>query len=88
MQVLANCMREGPLRDRAIRLVGRTDPRGSTEAYNDRLGLERAERVRRYLIVQGIAPERILTATAGKADASPFPDDWATDRRVDVELAP
>jgi OOP family OmpA-OmpF porin len=87
MQVLANCMESGPLQGRTIRLVGRADPRG-TEAYNDRLGLERAERVRRYLILQGVAPERILTASAGKADASPFPDDWATDRRVDVELAP
>jgi outer membrane protein OmpA-like peptidoglycan-associated protein len=87
MQVLANCMREGPLRDRAIRLIGRTDPRG-TEAYNERLGLRRAEQVKRYLVDQGVEPDRVETASLGKDDASPNPRDWRTDRRVDVELAP
>jgi peptidoglycan-associated lipoprotein len=87
MQVLANCLETGPLRGRTIRLVGRADPRGS-DAYNERLGLQRAERVKRYLVDAGVAPERVVTASAGKDDASPFPKDWPTDRRVDIELVP
>jgi OOP family OmpA-OmpF porin len=87
MQNLANCMQGGPLKGRTIRLVGRADPRG-TEAYNEKLGLERAEQVKKYLVGQGVDPNRVLTASLGKADASPFPADWRTDRRVDIELVP
>jgi outer membrane protein OmpA-like peptidoglycan-associated protein len=87
MQILANCMQTGPLKGKSIRLVGRADPRG-TEAYNEKLGLERAEEVKTYLVHQGVEPGRVLTASLGKADASPFPQDWKTDRRVDIELVP
>lgn len=85
MQVLANCMTQGALRNRSIRLVGRADPRGS-EAYNQRLGLARAERVKRYLVNQGVEPARIAVASLGEQDASYERADWRTDRRVDVEL--
>ncbi len=87
MQTLAACMKDGPLRDRRIALTGRTDPRGS-ENYNEKLGLERAERVKRYLVANGIDGARIETRSLGKTDASPAPKDWAADRRVQIELAP
>lgn len=86
MQVLATCMTEGPLRGQAIRLIGRTDPRGS-DAYNTKLGLERAERVKRYLVAQGVDPSRIVTESAGEDAASKSPAEWARDRRVEIQLA-
>lgn len=83
LQLLAACMKDGPLAGQSIRLVGRTDPRG-TEGYNDKLGLERAERVKRYLVTRGIDPGRIETESAGECAASDAPKDWPTDRRVEI----
>lgn len=86
IQLLADCMATGPLQGKKIELVGRTDPRGSEE-YNEQLGLERAERVKRYLVSHGISAERVKTTSLGKQDASPAPKDWAGDRRVEIRLA-
>ena len=87
MNVLASCLKAGPLREQSIMLVGRTDPRG-TERYNLQLGLERAEKVKAYLVASGVDAKRVRTASLGKEDASPFPADWPGDRRVEVRLAP
>lgn len=87
MQNLVVCMKSGPLRGKKIMLIGRTDPRGS-EQYNETLGLERAERVKRYLVSKGIDSARVQTKSLGKDDASPLPKDWPTDRRVDIHVAP
>lgn len=85
METLASCMLTGPLRGKTIKLVGRTDPRG-TEAYNHRLGLERADRVKQYLVNHGVEPSRVLVESAGEDQASSAPEGWATDRRVEVQL--
>ncbi len=85
LQTLASCMSTGALKGRAIRLIGRTDPRG-TEEYNEKLGLERAESVKRYLVKNGVAADRVQTSSMGKDDASPAPADWPSDRRVQIEL--
>jgi peptidoglycan-associated lipoprotein len=87
MQTLANCMISGPLKGKNIRLTGHTDPRGS-EAYNDKLGLERAERVKKYLVAQGVDGERIQTASLGEDASSADADLWPRDRHVQVELVP
>jgi peptidoglycan-associated lipoprotein len=87
MKVLADCMMSGPLRTKTILLIGRTDPRGSEE-YNAKLGLERAEKVKSFLVSQGVDQTRVQTTSFGKDDASPVPADWAGDRRVEVKLAP
>lgn len=86
MQTLATCMTEGPLKGRSIRLVGHTDPRGSS-ASNDRLGLKRAERVKRYLVSRGVEPGRIDVGTAGETNAHATPAEWPKDRRVEIQLA-
>ena len=86
LQTLTACLKNGPLKDKRITLTGRTDPRGS-ETYNEKLGLERAERVKRYLVANGVDGARIETHSLGKTDASPAPKDWAADRRVEIELA-
>ena len=86
MNNLAQCMQHGPLQGKTIVLTGRTDPRG-TEEYNEQLGLERADKVRQYLIRRGVEARRIKIASLGKTDASPFPKDWQGDRRVQIDLA-
>ncbi len=86
LQTLANCMKDGPLKGRSIRLIGRTDPRG-TEEYNEKLGQERAKSVKDYLVKAGVEDARIEVTSRGKEDASPAPEDWPSDRRVQIELA-
>jgi peptidoglycan-associated lipoprotein len=85
MQNLVDCMRDGALTGKGIMLIGHTDPRGS-EDYNIKLGRERAERVKRYMVANGIDPQRILTDSVGKHDAKEAPKDWPADRRVEIEL--
>jgi outer membrane protein OmpA-like peptidoglycan-associated protein len=87
MHNLAECMISGALRGRSIKLTGRTDPRG-TEEYNEALGLARAERIKKYLMSQGIDASRMQTASLGKDDASPSPKEWSLDRRVQIDLLP
>jgi outer membrane protein OmpA-like peptidoglycan-associated protein len=87
MQTLVECMISGPLHGKSIVLIGHTDPRG-TAAYNAKLGLERAERVKKYLVTNGVETGRVLTETHGLQGASADEKDWPLDRRVAVELAP
>ena len=80
---LADCMKDGALAKRTIRLIGHADVRGS-DAYNDRLGKKRAESVKLFLMKTGISSDRLITVTDGKQGATPPPADW--DRRVDFEI--
>jgi peptidoglycan-associated lipoprotein len=85
MQALADCMIKGPLAGKTIKLVGHADPRGTAD-YNERLGAERAERVKRYLTTHGVDAGRVEVGSVGEAEASQAPKDWAKDRRVEVQL--
>ncbi len=87
MQMLANCMIDGPLKGKTIKLVGHTDPRGS-ESYNDKLGLERAGRVKQYLVTHGVNDNRVQVASVGEDDAREAPEKWKKDRRVEIQLVP
>ena len=87
MKNLVACMLHGALQGKSIRLVGHTDPRG-TSRYNDRLGLERADKVKKFLVANGVDTGRVQTASAGADDAARAPQQWASDRRVQVDLAP
>lgn len=86
MQLLADCMTTGPLKGKSIKLIGHTDPRG-TPGYNLKLGLERADKVKQYLVTRGIDASRITTTSLGEDEASPSPADWPKDRRVEIQLA-
>ncbi|HEX7665739.1 MAG TPA: OmpA family protein [Polyangiaceae bacterium] len=86
MQNLVDCMRTGPLQGKSIILIGRTDPRGSDD-YNIKLGRDRAERVKKYLVANGIDQTRVMTDSIGKRDAHDDPKEWPGDRRVQIELA-
>ncbi len=85
---IATCALNGPAKGKGLRVVGRTDPRGS-EAYNKDLGAERAEAVAKYLREQGVPDPRIETVSKGEAAADPAdPSGWPYDRRVTVRLDP
>lgn len=85
MKTLADCMKTGPMVGRSVKLIGHTDPRG-TPGYNEKLGRERAERVKAYLVGQGIDASRVLVDSVGEDAASASPQDWPKDRRVEIQL--
>ncbi len=73
---------------RTITVTGNTDGIGS-ERYNERLGQERADQAKAYLVSKGVAESRITARTAGKSDPiAPNTTDngRATNRRVLIML--
>jgi peptidoglycan-associated lipoprotein len=85
---VAQCLTDGPLKGRKVRVVGHTDPRGS-DRYNDELGRSRAESVREYLVFHGVGPDTVEFLSMGEAGADESsPAEWPYDRRVDIHLAP
>ncbi|MDQ3364465.1 MAG: OmpA family protein [Myxococcota bacterium] len=86
LEQVATCLTRGPLKGRAVRLVGRADPRGTTE-YNLGLGSRRASVVEQYLQRLGVTSQQLAISTRGDLDASGQDEEgWRTDRRVDLEL--
>ncbi len=83
---VAKCLSEGPLKDRAVIIIGRTDPRGSA-AYNKELSANRAEAARNYLVQHGVVATNVRIVARGEQGARGTDEaTWALDRRVDVEL--
>ncbi len=83
---VAHCFSNGPLRGRAVKLVGHADPRGSSD-YNMTLGESRADAVASYLGTHGLAKEKTLATSRGAMDAKGDDESgWQRDRRVDVLL--
>ncbi len=84
---IANLLRE----DQHVHVVlqGHADFKGS-DAYNQKLGLNRAEAVKRELTALGVPTERLSTVTFGKTQpALTESEDWAraVNRRVEVKGA-
>jgi peptidoglycan-associated lipoprotein len=83
---VAKCVTMGPLRGRALYLVGRADARGEAE-YNLALGDHRAGSVRSYLRDLGVDDRRLAETSRGKLDATGKDEEgWRRDRRVDIIL--
>jgi len=75
---------------RSVRLEGNADERGSRE-YNLALGNQRAEVVKRSLMLLGVPEKRIETVSFGeeKPRATGHDDvSWAENRRVDFVYRP
>lgn len=86
LQQVATCLTTGPLKGRAIRLIGRADPRGEGE-YNMALGEHRAGSAQQYLAKLGVSIGKIAETSRGKLDATGTdPVGWERDRRVDILL--
>lgn len=69
-------------------IEGHTDSRGNRE-YNQTLSERRTRAVEKYLISQGISPERIISKAYGErtpASSNRFPAGRAMNRRVTVSL--
>ena len=83
---VANCMKDGPLQNRTITIIGRTDARG-TEAHNHELGANRADATRNYLLHKGVPEQKLLVTSRGEEGASGGDAaSMAIDRRVDLVL--
>jgi peptidoglycan-associated lipoprotein len=86
LQKVAECVLNGPLKGRTVSLVGRADPRGTSE-YNLGLGTQRAESVRTYLQRLGVPATQLTPTTRGDLDARGKDEaSWQKDRRVDLKL--
>lgn len=70
---------------KSVDLVGRADPRGTTE-YNMALSDRRAQAVKDYLQRLGIDASKLAKVPRGALDATGSDESgWAKDRRVDFE---
>ncbi|QIB65170.1 peptidoglycan-associated lipoprotein Pal [Kineobactrum salinum] len=72
---------------RNVRLEGHTDERGTRE-YNMALGERRANSVRDYMVVNGIASHRIETISYGEEQPIAYGSDessWSQNRRVELK---
>lgn len=83
---VAVCFSTGPLKGKALKLVGHADPRGASE-YNMSLGQQRADGVARYIVSKGMDKGKAEATTRGEMDAVGTDEPtWARDRRVDLLL--
>jgi peptidoglycan-associated lipoprotein len=86
LEAIATCLTTGPLKGRAVDLVGRADPRGETE-YNMTLGAKRARSVHSFLGGLGVPGDKLRDTSRGELDAKGTDEEgWRKDRRVDVRL--
>jgi outer membrane protein OmpA-like peptidoglycan-associated protein len=79
---VAACMRTRAGRSAAIIVVGHGDAVGS-ELENVRLGLERASKIRAFLIALGVPAERVIATSSGERST----EATRPGRRVDLFLA-
>ena len=85
---VATCVTTGPLAGKKLELIGRADPRGSAE-HNLALGSSRAGAVGAYLQAAGVPAGQIGAVSRGAMDAQGTNEQqWAQDRRVDLDLSP
>ncbi len=72
----------------SVHLTGHTDADGD-DAYNDKLGLKRANRVKTYLVGKGVSEDKISVESRGKRE--PISDNRTEEgkqknRRVEIEV--
>jgi peptidoglycan-associated lipoprotein len=83
---VAKCVTTGPLAGKKLALVGRADPRGTTE-YNMVLGENRSGTVSSYLEHLGVGKDVMTSTSRGELDSDGVDElTWAKDRRVDILL--
>ena len=73
-----------------VDIIGHTDSTGAAD-YNQRLSVNRADSVARYLESQQVLPQRILTEGMGQNSpiaSNDTPEGRALNRRVEIRLTP
>jgi outer membrane protein OmpA-like peptidoglycan-associated protein len=88
LRQLANTLKSYP--DTNIVVKGHTDSSGS-DSYNLRLSEERADRVRSYLVAEGVAAHRVTAVGFGEAmpvASNATPTGRQQNRRVEIEVRP
>ena len=86
LETIASCLNDGALKGRTVKLIGRTDPRG-TDEYNMALGSKRSSAVGAYMNKHGTQPSQLVETTRGAIDAEGTNEvGWSKDRRVDIVL--
>ena len=88
LSALARTLNNYP--DSDVIVKGHTDGEGS-ETLNQRLSEERAERVRNYLVSEGVTPRRLTAIGFGKSlpvASNDTPAGRAQNRRVEIEIRP
>lgn len=84
---ISDCITSGPLAGHKLLLIGRADPRGTTD-YNLALGARRAHEVAAYFELTGVQATQLKESSRGALDASGSDEaSWQTDRRVDLLLS-
>ncbi len=86
---LATCLTTGPLKGKAISLIGRADPRRHAQEYPLRPRLAaRFVGVSTYLAHLGVGQPQLGVTTRGSISTLTGTDQagWAKDRRVDIQL--
>jgi outer membrane protein OmpA-like peptidoglycan-associated protein len=85
---VAQCLKSGALQNESVTITGHADPRGP-EAYNQGLGMRRAQAARDYLVNAGVPEGRIRVDSSGEQQAvGSDSESFERDRRVEVEVAP
>jgi peptidoglycan-associated lipoprotein len=83
---VVTCFTSGPLKGRALKVVGHADPRGGSD-YNMTLGQSRADSLATYLVHKGMDKSKTESTSRGAMDATGSDEPtWARDRRVDMML--
>jgi outer membrane protein OmpA-like peptidoglycan-associated protein len=85
LKPLADCLTNGKLSGRALRVVGYADPRG-TQEYNKDLAKSRAENIADLLKNAGVPEGKLETKSEGESESSDEPKAWPRDRRVELYL--
>jgi peptidoglycan-associated lipoprotein len=86
LETIAECLTDGALKGRKVKLIGRADPRG-TDEYNLALGSQRSSAVSEYMNKHGAEPSQLVETTRGSIDAIGTNEvGWSKDRRVDIVL--
>ncbi len=86
LDLIVEYMKKHP--NKRIRVEGHTDSQGS-ETYNKTLSFKRAQAVKRYLVSQGIAAQRIEVMGYGESQPvadNTTPEGRQLNRRVEVKL--
>lgn len=84
LAALATAMKSAELSKLRFRLEGHTDASGQA-AYNRKLSAMRAESVKRVLVINQVAPDRLITEGKGSSEpANPADPGAAENRRVRI----